>query len=195
MFVQTTARGNDEDLMHGSEGIETERTHWQSARYQRLWGGGQKQPATQESRMTSANLRESVPIAYSFIAVPRIGRTEVLYHKNGKIRLNGANSKAEIWAKEKAMLHEILEDFVMAMQDNIDSRFAIKLLEPVHGGGISRHPSDPDWAYSKISLADIPLHSISDREWASVLSEMKAFEDGTWSEDPRAQDLRSIFRI
>jgi hypothetical protein len=113
---------------------------------------------------------------YSFILVPRIGRTGVLCHRQGRIVLKGANEQPEVWADTPRRAHEILDDFVSALEETLDSRFAVKVLHPVDEEMPAWHPTQPDWAYSRIPLADIPLtNELSDGLWEAVLSTLLSY--------------------
>lgn len=125
---------------------------------------------------------------YSFLPVPRIDRREKLNLFKGIILLNGANAKAEVLAKTTSDVHELLENFVLAVSDIADSQFAVKLVSEVFGDNVPKHPANPDWAYSKISISDIPTLNISDDAWSEIVKRVNAFCNGTSEEDNITQD-------
>ena len=134
----------------------------------------------------------SSEIGFSFIPIPRIDRDETIRHLNGKIVLRGADFKASVWAKDKYDASEILGNFASAVADNADPQFAIKLITSVESESAPLHPSNPDWAYSQISISNIPLLEITDHIWKKILDQLKAYEDGTW-EDTTDQSRRFLF--
>lgn len=125
----------------------------------------------------------SLNIRLSFLPVPRINRNETVMHNNGKILLKGPEKKAEVWANSKSEAHEILGNFVWAVSNSVDPEFSAKLITAIETSATPKHPSNPDWAYSQITITNIPMLEISDMQWKSVLDQLKAIEDGTLEND------------
>ncbi len=131
-------------------------------------------------------------VRFSFILIPRIERNETIEYKKGKIVFKGADNKAEVWALDESSAHEILENLVFAVSDNVDPQFSIKLISPLGSENTPKHPSDPDWAYSRIPISEIPLLDIKDVLWKKILDQLRAFENNTWDESSD-QNSRFLF--
>lgn len=131
-------------------------------------------------------------LRFTFIPVPRIDRNETIEFRNGKIILNGQTAKAEVWAESDSDAHDILENFVLGVSDNVDSQFSAKLISS-GSESITSHPSDPDWAYSRIDPSEIPVLDISSDIWNKIIKQLNAFDDGSWESDTSQSD-RFLFR-
>jgi len=133
------------------------------------------------------------PMRLTFIPVPRIDRHEIINFHNGKIVLNGSLERAEIWSTSDSNAHTLLENLVFAISELVDPKFSVKLISSQGAADTNKHPSDPDWAYSKIDLSEIPILELSDGIWHKIIYRLKAYEDGSW-ENELDQSDRFLFK-
>lgn len=105
---------------------------------------------------------------YTFITTPMLNCNETIVHKGAKIEINGRLSKCSIWAKDKAHFKDVIDDFIMALEECVDPLLQAKLVvgenEPVK----NYHPSDASWAYAQLPLSQIPAIDVSVKTWDRV---------------------------
>jgi len=119
-------------------------------------------------------------IKYSFITTPLIDAVDVFNHKEAKIFLNGKTKKSEVWAESDNIIDIALDDLIMVLE-KYDKQISIKLLVPV-GKEVNTpyHPSDPNWAYIKISLDKIPSIRLSKKDLKEIRDELKKLKNSCW---------------
>jgi len=115
-------------------------------------------------------------VKFSFITTPVIDYKGIILHRNCRIFFNGNSKKNEIWSKSEDEIDIALDDFIMVMQD-YDPKIEIKLLAKI--GGVNKnwgHPSNANWAYSKIPLNKFSTLSITDQDIRKIKRKLKKFK-------------------
>jgi len=103
-------------------------------------------------------------IKYSFITTPLIDAVDVFNHKEAKIFLNGKTKKSEVWAESDNIIDIALDDLVPVGKE-VNTPY---------------HPSDPNWAYLKISLDKIPSIRLSKKDLKEIRDELKKLKNSCW---------------
>lgn len=130
--------------------------------------------------MKGAERKKSLVTKLSFITTPVISYTGIIEHKNSKIFLNGVSKKNEVWAENEEEADTVLDDLIEVMKE-YDPKFEIKLLTRVgRDKGSSYHPSNSDWAYSRIPLDEIPKLRITKKDVERIKQELKELESAPW---------------